>query len=92
MNTTSPWLVAAIREAIFALAMERNPNIITLFSYAPLFQIFNSYQWAPDFIGFTVDPNGTVLSTSYYQQQIFSQYHGAEMLPVVNTQGDFNLV
>jgi alpha-N-arabinofuranosidase len=80
-----PTMVAAIGEAIFALAMERNPGVVTLSSYAPLFQNFNGYQWTPDFIGFTADPNATVLSTSYYQQQMFSLYHGAETLPVQNT-------
>lgn len=40
-----PTMVAALGEAIFALAMERNPQVVTLSSYAPLFQNFNSYQW-----------------------------------------------
>lgn len=85
-----PTMVAAIGEAIFALAMERNPDVATLSSYAPLFQNFNSYQWTPDFIGFSADPNQTVLSTSYYQQQMFSHFKGEETLPIINTKGDFN--
>lgn len=87
-----PTTVAAIGEAIFALAMERNPSVATLSSYAPLFQNFNSYQWTPNFIGFTANPNDTVLSTSYYQQQMFSLHKGSETLPVKNTAGDFNPV
>jgi alpha-N-arabinofuranosidase len=87
-----PTTVAAIGEAIFAIAMERNPDVATLSSYAPLFQNFNSYQWTPNFIGFTADPKDTVLSTSYYQQKMFSHYKGTETLPVVNTKGDFNPV
>ncbi|KAL7269769.1 hypothetical protein RUND412_007554 [Rhizina undulata] len=85
-----PTMVAAIGEAIFSLAMERNPSVATLSSYAPLFQNFNSFQWTPNFIGFTADPNDTVLSASYYQSQMFSIYHGTESLPITNTAGDFN--
>jgi alpha-N-arabinofuranosidase len=87
-----PTTVAAIGEAIYALAMERNPDVVTLSSYAPLFQNFNAYQWTPNFIAFAADPNDTVLSTSYYQQKMFSHYKGTETLPVVNTEGDFDPV
>ncbi|KAI5801254.1 alpha-L-arabinofuranosidase A [Geopyxis carbonaria] len=88
---TYPTTIAAIGEAIFALAMERNPGVATLSSYAPLFQNFNAFQWTPNFIGFAADPNTTVLSTSYYQQQMFARFQGAETLPVVNS-GDFDPV
>lgn len=40
-----PPMIAAIGEAIYALAMERSPNVVKLSSYAPLFQNFNGYQW-----------------------------------------------
>jgi hypothetical protein len=40
-----PPMIAAIGEAIFALAMERNPHVVKLSSYAPLFQNWNAYQW-----------------------------------------------
>jgi alpha-N-arabinofuranosidase len=87
-----PTTIAAVGEAIFALAMERNPDVVTLSSYAPLLQNFNSYSWTPDFIAFSANPNDTVLSTSYYQQQMFSKYHGEETLTVTNTEGDFDPV
>ena len=38
-------MLSAIGEAIFALAMERAPNVVKLCSYAPLLQNFNGYQW-----------------------------------------------
>lgn len=83
-------MIAAIGEAIFAIAMERNPKVVTLSSYAPLLQHFNGTQWTPNFIAFTADPKDTVLSTSYWLTQMFSKYHGAETLPIVNKNGDFN--
>ncbi|KAL2117165.1 hypothetical protein VTJ04DRAFT_9333 [Mycothermus thermophilus] len=85
-----PPVLAAIGEAIFALAMERNPHVVKLSSYAPLFQNWNAYQWTPNFIAFSANPKDLVLSTSYYQQKLFSEYYGAETLTVVNKNGDFN--
>ncbi|KAI5808653.1 glycoside hydrolase superfamily [Peziza echinospora] len=89
---TYPTMVAAIGEAIFALAMEHNPNVVKLSSYAPLFQNFNFYQWTlcPDLIGFTAIPEETVLSTSYYQIQLFAKYRGIATLPIINTVGKIN--
>ncbi|KIM20379.1 glycoside hydrolase family 51 protein [Serendipita vermifera MAFF 305830] len=87
-----PTTIAAIGEAIFALAMERNPHVVTLSSYAPLLQNFNRAQWTPNFLAFTADPSQTVLSTSYYMQRMFSHYKGTETLPIVNTKGEFDPV
>ncbi|KIM20377.1 glycoside hydrolase family 51 protein [Serendipita vermifera MAFF 305830] len=87
-----PTTIAAIGEAIFALAMERNPRVVTLSSYAPLLQNFNRAQWTPNFIAFTADPSQTVLSTSYYMQRMFSHHKGTETLPVANTKGGLNPV
>ena len=87
-----PTTIAAVGEAIFALAMERNPNIVRLSSYAPLLQNFNAYQWTPNFIAFSANPSDTVLSTSYYMQSMFSRHKGTETLPIVNTKGGFDPV
>lgn len=85
-----PPMIAAIGEAIFALAMERNPQVVTLSAYAPLLQHFNGTQWTPNLIMYTADRSQTVLSTSYYLTQIFSNFYGAETLPIVNKNGNFN--
>lgn len=87
-----PTTIAAIGEAIFGLAMERNPHVATLSSYAPLLQNFNAYQWTPNLIAFSADPKDTVLSTSYYMNRMFSTFKGEETLTVVNTVGDFDPV
>ncbi|KAI5837654.1 Arabinosidase A [Morchella snyderi] len=88
-----PTLDAAIGEArikIFGIGMERNPNTVKLSSYAPLFQNYNSYQWTPDLISFSADPNQTTLSASYYQQKLFSHHRGTETLPIAPVSGTFN--
>ena len=36
-----PELLSAIAEAVYLLAMERNPNVVRMSSYAPSFQNFN---------------------------------------------------
>ncbi|KIM27412.1 glycoside hydrolase family 51 protein [Serendipita vermifera MAFF 305830] len=88
-----PTTVSAIGEAIFALAMERNPTIVTHCSYAVLFQnLGRPPQWGPNFISFTADPSETVLSASYYRQWMFSNHKGTETLPVENTEGGFDPV
>src|SRR5690606_642959 len=85
-----PPMIAAVGEAIFALAMERNPHVVHMSSYAPLLQNFNSYRWTPNKIAFSADPDDTVLSTSYYLFKLFGTYRGKETLPIRNLNGDFN--
>lgn len=36
-----PELLSAIAESVYLLAMERNPNVVKMSSYAPSFQNFN---------------------------------------------------
>lgn len=52
-------------EAVFVLGMERNADRVWGWSYAPLLQNLNSYQWVPDLIAFTADQSQTTVSTSY---------------------------
>jgi len=85
-----PRLLSAIAESVYALGAERNPNTVKLQSYAPSFQNFNWYNWTPNLLAFTANPDETVLSVSYYQQQLFAHYRGTQTLPVTNTMGDFN--
>ncbi|KAF1991766.1 glycoside hydrolase family 51 protein [Aulographum hederae CBS 113979] len=85
-----PRLLSAISEGVYALGGERNPNTVKMSSYAPSLQNFNWYNWTPNMIAFTANPKETVVSASYYQQQMFGTWYGTETLPVVNTKGDFN--
>lgn len=41
-----PTLVGAISEAVFAIGMERNADLVRGTAYAPVLQNLNSYQWS----------------------------------------------
>jgi len=73
-------LRAAIGEAAFMTGMERNSDVVTLSSYAPLFANINYKKWNPDLINF----NGSAAygTPSYYVQEMFSKNRGDVVLPV----------
>ena len=73
-------LRAAIGEAAFMTGLERNSDIVTLASYAPLFVNLNHRAWNPDLINF--DSSRWYGIPSYYVQQMFSENRGAVTLPV----------
>jgi alpha-L-arabinofuranosidase len=73
-------LRAAIGEAAFMTGMERNSDIVTLASYAPLFVNLNHRAWNPDMINF--DSSHWYGIPSYYVQQMFSRNRGDVTLPV----------
>jgi alpha-N-arabinofuranosidase len=45
-------------------------------------QNLNSYQWSPDLISYTADPDDDVLSTSYHMIQLFSSHRITNTLPI----------
>jgi alpha-L-arabinofuranosidase len=73
-------LMGALGEAAFMTGLERNSDIVSLASYAPLFANLNNKNWNPDLIYFT----GTQVygTPSYYAQQMFSRNRGDVVLPV----------
>lgn len=63
-------LAAALGEAAFMTGMERNADVVTMSSYAPLFTSVYNKQWNPDAIVFdTVQSYGT---PSYHVQAMFA--------------------
>jgi alpha-N-arabinofuranosidase len=76
----TPNLKAAIGDAVFMAAMERNSDLIKMQSYAPLFVNVNpgARQWRPDLIGFNA--LSAYGSPSYYAIQMFSRNLGDEIL------------
>lgn len=68
--------------------MERNADRVWGWSYAPLLQNLNSYQWTPDLISFTADQTQTVLSTSYEVLRLFGSHAFTSTLPAA-TADDF---
>jgi alpha-N-arabinofuranosidase len=78
----TPTMKAAIGDAVFLAAMERNSDIIKMQCYAPLLVNVNqgARQWRPDLIGYNaISSYG---SPSYYAIQMFTRNVGDEILPV----------
>lgn len=69
-------LETALSEALYLTAVERNADVVTMTSYAPLLAKEGHTQWRPDLIYFN---NGEVkLTPDYYTQQLFRQNAGNE--------------
>ncbi|MBQ6062884.1 MAG: alpha-N-arabinofuranosidase [Prevotella sp.] len=67
-------LIDALAEALYLLHVERNGDVVSMTSYAPLFAKKNATNWNPDLIYF--DNERPVLTCSYYVQQMFGQSSG----------------
>ncbi|MGN0242873.1 MAG: family 43 glycosylhydrolase [Lachnospiraceae bacterium] len=67
-------LESAIAEAAFLTGVERNADVVTMASYAPLFARINYVQWAPDMIWF--DDKDSYASPNYYVQSMYSNNLG----------------
>ncbi len=70
-------LTAALAESAFMLGLERNGDLVTMCSYAPLFFNANDIKWPVNMIGF--DSARSFARTSYYGQRML-----ASNLPDVN--------
>lgn len=73
------WL-AAISEAAFMTGLERNADVVSMASYAPLFSHIDGWQWAPDMIW--VDNLRSYGSPTYYVQKLFSLNKGSKVVPL----------
>ena len=69
-------LAAALGEAIYMQGMERNSDIVTMASYAPIFVNVNDQKWMPDMIRF--DATYSYGTPSYYVQKLMSQKLGTQ--------------
>jgi len=84
VKTTSPdnrntWQTA-LAEAAFMTGLERNADVVTMASYAPLFAHIDGWQWTPDLIW--VDNLRSYGTPDYYVQQLFSRNKGTQVVPV----------
>jgi alpha-L-arabinofuranosidase len=71
-------LKAALGEAAFMVGMERNSDIVTMSSYAPLLVNVNEKQWNPNAIVFNASQSfGT---PSYHVQALFAQNRPDQMV------------
>jgi alpha-L-arabinofuranosidase len=69
---------SALGDASWLLGLERNSDLVTMSSYAPLWVNVNGHQWTPDLIGF----NNTTSygSPSYWAQVILGQNRGTTVV------------
>lgn len=76
----TPSMKAALGDAAWMTAMERNSDLVTMQCYAPLLVNVNpgGRQWRPNLIGY--DSLGSYGSPSYYAFQMFSRNHGDSIL------------
>jgi len=73
---------AALSEAAFLTGLERNADVVTMASYAPLFGHVDGWQWSPDLIW--VDNLNVYGTPSYHVQKLYSLYKGTDIIPVQN--------
>ena len=85
-----PNLMSALGEGVYLLGAERNPSVIDFIAYAPSLANLNWENWTPNLVSFTANFNQTVRSASYFMEQLFAHYRGAESLPVATVSGNFN--
>ena len=71
-------LRAAIGEAAFMAALERNADLVKLAAYAPLFANANHTAWTPNLIYPMTD--GNFVNPSWNVQKLFSENRGKEVL------------
>ena len=69
----------ALSTALYLTSIERNGDVVSMASYAPLLAKEGRTQWTPDLIYF--NNTDVRLTTDYYVQQLFGRNSGSEYLP-----------
>lgn len=75
-------LQTALAEAAFMTGIERNADVVTMASYAPLFAHVTDWQWTPNLIWF--DNARSYATPNYYVQQLFSLNRGTTVVPLLD--------
>ncbi|MBB2144884.1 alpha-L-arabinofuranosidase [Pedobacter sp. LMG 31464] len=72
-------LETALAEALYLTSLERNGDVVSMASYAPLIAKVGHTQWNPDLIYFN---NSEVMpTTGYFVQQLYGQNAGDTYIP-----------
>ena len=74
------WLTA-LSEAAFMTGIERNADVVSMASYAPLFAEINGWQWTPNLIWF--DNSRCYRTPNYFIQQLFSMNKGSAVVSLL---------
>jgi alpha-L-arabinofuranosidase len=72
---------AALSEAAFMTGLERNADVVTMASYAPLFAHAEAWQWNPDLIW--IDNLRIYGTPNYYVQKLFATNKGTHVVPML---------
>lgn len=80
---TSNYYETCLAEAAFLTGVERNSDYVAMTSYAPLFNLVDSDQWAHNLIDF--NPRTHVRTVNYQVQRLFSSFLGKEYIPYEGT-------
>lgn len=81
INGRANCLETALSEALYLCNVERNADVVSMTSYAPLFSKKGHTQWTPDMIYF--DNAEVRLSSGYQVQLMFGQNAGTTYLPAL---------
>lgn len=76
-------LEAALSTALYLTNVERNADVVTMTSYAPLLAKENHTQWRPDLIYF--NNNEIKLTPDYYVQKMYGNNSGTRYVPTTRT-------
>ena len=79
VNNKNSWLTA-LSEAAFMTGLERNADVVSMASYAPLFAHVDGWQWTPDLIW--VNNLQSYGTPDYYVQQMYSLNKGTKVVPI----------
>ncbi len=69
----------ALAEAAFITGLERNADVVTMASYAPLFAHVDAWQWTPNLIWF--DNLRSYGTPNYHVQKMYATNRGTHVLP-----------
>jgi alpha-L-arabinofuranosidase len=73
---------SALAEAAFMTGLERNADVVTMASYAPLFAHVDGWQWSPDLIWF--DNLRSYGTPNYYVQKLYANNRGTNVLSITS--------
>jgi alpha-L-arabinofuranosidase len=79
IDNKNTWLTA-LSEAAFMTGLERNADVVSMASYAPLFAHVDGWQWTPDLIW--VNNLQSYGTPDYYVQKLFSTNKGTKVVPI----------
>jgi alpha-L-arabinofuranosidase len=79
VNNKNCW-ITALSEAAFMTGLERNADVVSMASYAPLFAHADAWQWTPDLIW--VNNLQSYGTPDYYVQKLFSLNKGTRVVAI----------